>query len=112
MEINLKQLITESSIFDGRAENPSEVKKFVIALEEIYARIYLSLTNENYSNIIWFIIRQFVSETVNQVSYNCISPSFFILIGFYYAMIKWMNTWVVCICESFYTPAWGGEKGK
>lgn len=49
-------------------------------------------------NIIWFIIQQFVSETVNQVSYNCISASFFILMGFYYAMIKWMNTRVVSAC--------------
>lgn len=56
-------------------------------------RSSLSFTHQwKLFNIIWFIIRQFVSETVNQVSYNCISASFFILMGFYYAMIKRMNT--------------------
>lgn len=48
--INLWQLINKSTIFVSKRQRKKlDGIKFIVGSKEIYARVYLSLTNENYS---------------------------------------------------------------
>lgn len=64
--------------------------------------LYLPLTNENYSTSSGLLSEAFVSKTVNQVSYNCVSEaSFFKLDGFLLCDDKTneLSGWVVYLLD-------------